>query len=171
MQLERALSRSATFRINKAFHKMSWEHEMRWKLNAAELLIPQHTAPLWCFSQRTDDTASESISRFQENRICTCAQVAHMHCFCQVAVGGDLYPSPMGHLRPIWKQRGCTVTHTHTAELMEHPMLGSSDRLKVLNSCSYHMQGAGTILSASLFSTQSTVMLPWLYDLSLFLTE
>lgn len=83
---------------------------------------------------------------------------AHCHWFCPVPVGGDLYPSLMERFRPIWKQRGCTVTHTHTAELMDHPVLRSLQtgwRYRTLTDCT---QGAACLLSS---------ILPLLFHLSL----
>lgn len=51
---------------------------------------------------------------------------ARGHRLCPVPVGEGLYPSLMERFRPVWKQRGCTVTRTQTAELMERLVLRSS---------------------------------------------
>lgn len=182
VQLQKAVSkRPAAFRVNNAFHKISSEHEMKWKLNEAELLIPNtlsisaeqtlelFTALRWHWaSLHSGFWVNFPIAGNYNLHKCAGSTHtrAHGNWFCPVAVGGDLYPSLMERFRPVWKQQGCTVTHTHTAELMEHPMLRSSQtgwRYRTLTLTARRELGPACLLSSSilplLFSQSLTLLL------------
>lgn len=86
-------------------------------------------------------------------QVCKQHTQAHSHWFCPVPVGGDLYPSLIERFRPVWKQQGCTVTHTHTAELMDHPMLWSLQtgwRYRTLTLTARRELGSARLLSSSI---------------------
>lgn len=106
----------------RAFHKISSEHEMKWKLNAVERLIPNtpstsskqplelFTAPRWLLA-----SLHFSFRINLETAIYTsvCREHAQAHGPC---------PSGWG-LGPSGSSR---EGRWHTAELMEYPMLRSS---------------------------------------------
>lgn len=170
-------------RINTVFHKISSEHEMKWKLNAAELLIPYtpstsaeealelFTALTWHCASLHPDVGVRLLEIAIYTSVHRQHTKAHSHWFCPVPVGEDLYPSLMERFRPVWTQQGCAVAHTLTAELMEHPMLWFSQTgwrywTPTLTTC--RELGPARLLFLSflplLFSQSlSAVTLPWLY--------
>lgn len=152
---------------------------MKWKLNVAELLIPNTQHLCWAGSgafHSTEMTLGLSslwlLSQFpdcwklQSTQVCKQHTQAHGNWICPIPVGGDLYPSLMERFRPVWKQQGCTVTHMHTAELMEHPMLRSSQtgwRYRTLTLTARRELRPARLLSSSilplLFSQSLTLLL------------
>lgn len=87
VQLQNACrNRSAAFRVNKAFHEISSEHEMKWKLNAVEL-VPSTSAAASGAFHSTEVTPGLSslkllsqfpaIWKMQSTQVC--AGGAHRH--------------------------------------------------------------------------------------------
>lgn len=105
---------------------------MKRKLNAAELLIRDGSPALGAFHIAANDTgplirvAPESISGLLQITIYTSAQAARARHMATGFVQSQWVGTCIARIerfRPIWKQQGCAVAQTHTAELMEHPML------------------------------------------------
>lgn len=148
--------------------------------NRSWTLNPRQLSSLGSFSHCCDDTgplirvAPESISRLLQITIYMSAQAAHARHMATGFVQSQWVGTCIARVerfRPIWKQQGCTVAQTRTAELMEHPMLWSSQtgwRYRTLTLTAREELGPGCLLdSTSLLLLSRSFLLPLFLFLSL----
>lgn len=104
---------------------------MRWKLNTAKILIPQlpyHPLELltlaWNYFElrsKYPDCCKLHSAQVRGHRTQTRGLPVLSH-----RSRSRLVSLWWSVLRPVWTQQGCAVAQTHTAELMEPPMLRSA---------------------------------------------
>lgn len=118
--LKADLSRNPTaLRTNKAFHKISSEHETEGELNAAQLLIPSSLEAVRSTEMTLGLSLTELLTqspdcwKLQSAQVCRRRIQSHSYWFGPVPVGEGVYGSLMEHFQPHLEAAGM-YSHSRT---------------------------------------------------------